>query len=168
MPVWRRKASPEPQKDMSRDLSMEGSWDLSTWASKNARSRCRWVAIAILLQKTERPGAAPRGAEGRDSWADMVHCFQQSLMRECIQYDTCWSNQYGTITRKIVNYFLVCWKAQGIPKGDFGCVLARKEKRGKKSQAGSIGPRLWFCIKSFCQPRDAARQEECSDLDEKS
>jgi hypothetical protein len=78
---------------MSRDLSMTGLRDLPTLASKNARSRCRWVAIAILLRKTEGPGAAPGGAEGRGSWADMVYCFQQ-LMRERVQYDTCGGNQY--------------------------------------------------------------------------
>jgi hypothetical protein len=34
---------------------------------------------------TARSDAAPVEAEGRGSWADMVHCFQQS-MRECIKY----------------------------------------------------------------------------------
>ena len=79
---------------MSRDLSQTVlPRDLSTLASKNARSRCRWVAIAILPRITVRPGAAPGEAEGRGSWADMVYCFQQ-LMRERVEYDACGGNQY--------------------------------------------------------------------------
>jgi hypothetical protein len=42
-----------------------------------------------------------------------------------------WESIWNKITRKIINYFLVGWKAQGIPKRGFGCVLGRKEKRGK-------------------------------------
>jgi hypothetical protein len=33
------------------------------------------------------------------------------------------------ITRKIIIFYLGGWKARGIPKGGFGRVLARKEKR---------------------------------------
>jgi hypothetical protein len=68
----------------ARVLSMAGAWDLLllTWASKIARSCCRWVAIPILLWMTVRPDIAAPGAaeaEGRGSWADMVHWFQQSM-----------------------------------------------------------------------------------------
>jgi len=41
---------------------------------------------ASLPQMTARPDAAHVEAEVRGSWADMVHCFQQS-MKECIKYN---------------------------------------------------------------------------------
>jgi hypothetical protein len=36
------------------------------------------------------------------------------------------------ITKKIITYFLVGWKARGLPKGGFGCGLAIKAKKGEK------------------------------------
>ena len=30
------------------------------------------------------PDTAPGGAEGQEGWADMVHCFEQSSMRESV------------------------------------------------------------------------------------
>jgi hypothetical protein len=54
-------------------LSMAGSRDLATTASKFSRSRCRWVARAILPRAVARPDVpAPEEAEGRGRGADMV------------------------------------------------------------------------------------------------
>ncbi len=54
-------------------LSMAGSWDLATTASNFSRSRCRWVARAILPQAVAQPDVpSPEEAEGRGRGADMV------------------------------------------------------------------------------------------------
>jgi hypothetical protein len=51
-----------------------------------------------------------------------------------------WESIRNKITRKIVIFYLGGWKAPGIPKGDFGHVLARKAKNGEKFlSAGSTG-----------------------------
>jgi hypothetical protein len=50
-----------------------------------------------------------------------------------------WESIWNKITRKIINYFLVSWKAQGIPKGGFGCVLAIKAKKGEKTSGWKVG-----------------------------
>jgi hypothetical protein len=44
-----------------------------------------------------------------------------------------WESIWKEITRKIINYFLVGWKARGLPKGGFGCGLGIKAKKGKKT-----------------------------------
>jgi hypothetical protein len=51
-----------------------------------------------------------------------------------------WEPIRNKITRKIIVFVLGGWKARGLPKGGFGCVLARKERKGKKFWlAGSPG-----------------------------
>ncbi len=37
------------------------------------------------------------------------------------------------ITRKLIHYILVGWKAQGLPKGFFWCGLTIKAKKGGES-----------------------------------
>ena len=53
------------------------------------------------------------------------------------------------INRKITILCLGSWKARGLPKGGFGCVLARKAKKGENFLlAGSTGLSLGlFCHK---------------------
>jgi hypothetical protein len=43
-----------------------------------------------------------------------------------------WEPIRNKITRKIIIFVLGGWKAHRIPKGGFGRVLARKERKGKK------------------------------------
>ena len=43
-----------------------------------------------------------------------------------------WESIRNKITRKIIIFYLGGWKARGIPKGGFGRVLVRKEKKGEK------------------------------------
>ncbi len=45
------------------------------------------------------------------------------------------------ITRKIINYFLVGWKARGLPKGGLGCGLAIKAKGGGESAGWKDQPK---------------------------
>jgi hypothetical protein len=57
-----------------------------------------------------------------------------------------WESIRNKITRKIIIFYLGGWKAQGIPKGGFGRVLARKAKNGEKfSSAGRFGLRGLIC-----------------------
>jgi hypothetical protein len=54
-----------------------------------------------------------------------------------------WESIRNKITRKIIIFILGGCKAQGIPKGGFGRVLARKAKKGEKfSSAASSGLKI--------------------------
>ena len=80
---------------------------------------------------TARPDAAPGGAEGQGSWADKVRCFKQSSMRERIKYVRAVGINMKQNNQENNNIFLDGWKARGIPKGGFRCVLEIKSKKVK-------------------------------------